>query len=227
MAQNYRLRRFSSIAVLKKVAPKLLLEFLGCDDGFKKFLISRGLRWPAEAEQIDYGALAGILMNPGADTPDALLDALFFIDEMSDPDCHDRILEECRRAGHALPKSALSPEDLALHVWLLDRNVLERVHAEQYRVQPKRFESYYSRFAERPAPLFSAQTLSALEDDLNQWFDFKKRGRGSRVFPFPREDCLWLLVRHGERMKREGTLENDGGSKNIFYRPEKFDVLIY
>jgi len=226
MPKSFRLKHFTNVAALKRIDLRLLAEFLESDGRFRDFLSARGLAMSRDVEQFDYGALASILMNPGADTPDALLDALYFVDGMADPECCDQILDECRRAGHRLT-AELSPEDLTLRVWLLDRNILERVHAEQYRVQPKRFVSYFGRVSGRPAPVLTAQTLTALQDGLNEWYDFKKKGRGSRVFPFPREDCLWLLVRHGERMKREGTLENDGGSKNIFYRPEKFDVLIY
>jgi len=69
--------------------------------------------------------------------------------------------------------------------------------------------------------------LSALENELNLWFEFRKKGRGARVFAFPREDGFWFLVRHGECLKREGTVEADGVSGSVFYRPEKFDVLIY
>ena len=52
------------------------------------------------------------------------------------------------------------------------------------------------------------------------------RGRGTRVFPFPREDRFWFLVRHGEPYQREATLE-DGESSSVYYRPGKFDVLVY
>ncbi len=68
--------------------------------------------------------------------------------------------------------------------------------------------------------------LQALEDALNDWFETEKRGRGTRVFPFFRDEGVWFLVRHGQPYKREGTLEN-GQSASVYYRPEKFDVLIY
>jgi hypothetical protein len=65
-----------------------------------------------------------------------------------------------------------------------------------------------------------------LENDLNDWFETKKRGRGTRVFPFARDNGMWFLVRHGEPYKREGTIK-DGESSGVFYRPERFDVLVY
>jgi len=104
---------------------------------------------------------------------------------------------------------------------------LERLHAERYLVRPRSFESCLSTGTVLPDLHHPADAvLQALEDDLNDWFDTHKRGRGTRVFPFVKEDGVWFLIRHGEPFKREGTIEN-GESSSVFYRPEKFDVLIY
>jgi hypothetical protein len=138
------------------------------------------------------------------------------------------VLDECREAGVELGAKDPPPEDLALLAWLADPNILQRVHAEQYRARPEKFESFFTDRTQLPdfmAP--SEETLKALEHDLNEWFEFKKKGRGVRVFPFIREDGVWLLIRHGQRIRREGTVEADEQSGSIFYRPEKYDVLVY
>ena len=72
----------------------------------------------------------------------------------------------------------------------------------------------------------STQTLAGLGRDLDDWFEKKKRGRGSRVFDYPKGDSVWFLVRHGDPFRREGSL-NGGQSSSVFYRPEKYDVLVY
>jgi len=223
---SFRLKRFSNAAVLKRIDTGLLMRFL---EPYQKFLVGqRGLDWPDDPDDFDHVVLAKILMSPSVDTPDELLDALYFVDELAGGDCYDRILEEAQEAGIALGTGDPSPEDLALRVWLADRNIIERVHAEQYRVRPKKFESFFSTRTDRPDLHFPNDgTLEALEADLNEWFDFKKKGRGAKVFPFPKEDGFWFLVRHGQRIKREGTVKADDSSGSVFYRPEKFDVLIY
>jgi len=226
MAQSFKLKRFANVAVLKQVDQGLLMEFL---NPFREFLVEqRRMTWPDDPENLDHEALADILMSPGTDTPGDLLDALYFMDALSDDDCYDRILAECQEAGIDLGQALLSPEDLTLRVWLVDRNILEKVHAEQNRVRPKRFKSFFAGCANRPDLHYPPQELlSALDSDLSEWFDYKKKGRGARVFPFFREDWVWFLVRHGQRIKREGTMEADGASGSVFYRPERFDVLIY
>jgi len=223
---SFRLKRFANVAVLKRTDPALLMAFL---TPFREFLVDRRrLAWPDDPMDVDYTELAEILMSPAEDTPDELLDALYFVDNLADGDCYDRLLEEAQEAGIDLGANDLSPEDLALRIWLADRNILERVHAEQYRIRPKTFRSYFAYEAtphEWECP--DADLHKALQDNLNLWFDFKRKGRGARVFFFPKEDAVWMLVRHGQRIRREGTVESDGGSGSIFYRPEKFDVLVY
>jgi len=228
MPQSFRLKRFTNVAILKRIDFPLLLDFFESDSVFREFLVRRGLTWTRDAEQFDYAELARILMSPGVDTPEAFLDALYFVDNLADGDCYDRILQEAQDAGIDLGTEDPSPEDLSLRVWLADRNILERVHAEQYRLRPKKFESYFAGHADLPDLGYPSDVvLSALEADLNEWFDFKKKGRGAKVFPFPKEDGFWFLVRHGQRIKREGTVKADDSSGSVFYRPEKFDVLIY
>jgi len=227
MAESFRLKRFTNVAILKRIDFPLLLEFLESDGRFRQFLEGRGMAWERQPELFDYAGLARILMSPDADTPEDLLDALYFVDNLSDPDCYDRILHECQEAGLDL-RGDLSPEDLAIRAWLFDRNILERVHAEQYRAKPTRFESYFAGAGVQTDFGYpSEQVLAALEADLNEWFDYRHKGRGTRVFVFPREDGVWFLVRHGQRIKREGTVQADETSGSVFYRPEKFDVLIY
>ena len=64
--------------------------------------------------------------------------------------------------------------------------------------------------ATRPLPKFkcpSEAQLEALACDLDKWFEGKKRGRGSRVIACERPDGIWFLVRHGEPLKREESID--------------------
>jgi len=231
MPQSYRLKRFTNAAILKRICFPLLLEFLESDETFRPFLEARGMTWAREEDGFEYDQLASILMSPGMDTPEELLDALYFVDNLSDPECYDRILQEAEDAGIDVTTADgddPSSEDLTLRVWLADPLILERVHAEMYRSKPKSFLSFFPVEAERPdLEIPSDAVRTSLENDLNEWFYWKKKGRGARVFPFPKEDGFWFLVRHGQRIKREEILEADESSGSVFYRPAKYDVLIY
>ena len=223
MASNFRLRRFSNPATLKSIAPALLRQFLL---PYVAVLAQRGLLLD-ETISIDYDTLAEILMSPDESMPDAMLDALFFVDEMSVPGNFDDLMQEATELGIDLAGQEPSAADLAVRLWLTDSNALERLHAERFLVKPKAFHSYHASSASLPAlEQPSVALIEALQEELNDWFETHKRGRGTRVFVFLRDTRAWFLIRHGEPYKREGTLEGDESS-SVYYRPEKFDVLTY
>jgi hypothetical protein len=224
MASNVRVRCFANPVILRRIARPLLVQFF---QPFRDFLAGRGVALVND-DRLSYDGLANALMALDENTPDEMLDAMYFVDEMSLPPYYDDLLTEAHAAGIDLGASSdIAPADLAVRIWLADRNILERLHAERFLVKPKSFQCFLSSAPTLPDVQYPADAvLEALENDLNDWFETKKRGRGTRAFPFFREDGIWFLVRHGEPLKREGTLEN-GEPASIFYRPEKFDVLIY
>lgn len=224
---TYQLRCLSNPLILRAILPQRLLTFL---DPFREFFRARGCALPrAEpAVEIDYPALINVFMSPDASTPRDLLDGLFLVDEMSTPEGMDVLLETAAAENLHLDRgSEDTPADIAVQVWLLDRDILERKHAEQFLFKPKSFE-YYQAKCDEP-PLFALPTVAtrrSLERELDHWFDEKKRGRGSRVFVYPEDDEVWFLVRHGEPFKREESLLGNDVS-SVCYRPLKYDVVVY
>ncbi|MFA5291911.1 MAG: hypothetical protein WC496_02640 [Phycisphaerae bacterium] len=224
MATSFRLRNFSNPAILKAISRPLMMQFL---QRHAEFFAGRHFNINA-CEELDYDHLASVLMSPNEDTPEELLDALFFIDEMSLPGYYDELMVKMSKADivmETLPEPTVG--DLAVAIWLASPSLLESIHAEQFMVRAKKFDSFLTTCSSIPSfALPGAATIQNLESDLNHWFETKKRGRGTKVFVFIRDGIAWFLVRHGEPYKREGTLKNDEPS-SIFYRPEKFDVLLY
>lgn len=222
---SFRLKRFSNAAVLKNIDFRLLHRFL---HAHKDYLADCGFRWSDDPHEFDYDELARILMSPTVDAPEDMLDALYFVDNLSDAETFDRILNEAIEAGLDVSDPDISPQDLTIIVWMKKPEILERVHAEQFRVKQRKFESYFCVDAEIPdMPAITDAMQTALEFDLNESYETKKKGRGTKVFPFVKENGVWFLVRHGQRINREGTIGANGEPGSIFYRPEKFDVLIY
>ncbi len=218
------LQRFTRVETLRAIHPELLIQLLS---PYQNFLLARGVDFsPTESAEPAYASLANVFMHPDENTPDSLAEALFYINEMSSPDGMEQLLEEVSKKNLALdflPDS--TPEDIAIQVWLADRYIIERKHAEQYLTQPKSFEYYHSAVPRPPDPITQG-TLDALAQDLDDWFVDKRRGRTSKVFAYPQEGETWFLIRHGDPYKREGGIE-DGESTSVFYRPETFDVVIY
>ncbi|RMH15039.1 MAG: hypothetical protein D6701_10465 [Gemmatimonadetes bacterium] len=218
---SLRFRHFSSARALKRFEPACLIELLR---PYRDYFKSRDWTWPEAGEEPDYQSLANVLMAPGSDTPDELLDALFFIDEMSTEEAMDGFLEdpELRREVGERP----TPADVALRAYLRDPDAFERKHAEANLRRPRSFESYLGPTNGNKATPFTETLLQDLERSLDEWFVEHKRGRGCRVFHFSRNGASCFLVRHGAPYRREGRLEQ-GEPSSIYYRPERFDVVVY
>jgi hypothetical protein len=172
--------------------------------------------------------MSNVLLNPNTSTPPEMSEALYYINEMSTHEGFDLIQEAIAdtEIDVSIPKDA-AYGDLALQVWIQDRNIIERLHAEQFLFRPRSFE--YFKCTQGTIPDFeepNEETIAALEKDLDDWFAKKRRGRASKVFIYMKEDFIWFLVRHGEPFTRESIIE-DGESSSLFYRPEKYDVLVY
>ena len=106
--------------------------------------------------------------------------------------------------------------------------LLQRHHAETVAFARSNFMYFAGSGgagAELPEMLEAQRVL--MQNRMDGWFEKKRRGRGCRIFAFPRGNKIWFLVRHGLPMRREGKHLDDGESGIAFYRPQQHDVLIY
>ena len=71
------------------------------------------------------------------------------------------------------------------------------------------------------------QEVADIQSKVDDWFASKRRGRGSRVFFFKNDKKVWIVIRHGRPMQREGSHNDDGSTGIAFYRPQEHDVLVY
>ena len=227
---TFRLLHFSSPETLAAIDRRRLIAFL---DPYRDFFRSHGIEIPARGsdEELDHDALVRAFMSPDEATPKELIDALYFVDGMSTSSAMERLLEKANLAGLMLDRAEeVSPADFAVQIWLLDLELLERVHAEQFLLNPKTFVHYQTDASddedEEEYPKLDDEKHRQLESALNDWFEQHKRGRTARVFCFPHDDSFWFLVRHGEPYKREGSVVGDEPS-SVAYRPLKHDVLVY
>jgi hypothetical protein len=219
---TYRPTRFTKPGVLKKIEPALLHRFL-LSHG--EHLRSRGVDLGV-SEGLDYDALVRVFMNPEDDYP-ALAGDLYVIDEMASSEWMNLLLAAAEERGTPVDGSGgFTPAEVALRLWLDDRDLVERKHAESFISRVRSFE--YSLARRTPTTRYqhpSGERIRALEQDLDDWFDKKGRGRECQVLVFEKEDATWFLVRHGEPLRREGTMD-EGDRTVVVYRPEKYNVLV-
>ncbi|MEW6252204.1 MAG: hypothetical protein AB1716_16315 [Planctomycetota bacterium] len=221
---TFRLSRFfSQPEILRGIDPENLLSLLA---DHAAALEALGLKLPdVAAAGFDHDRLMSLLMEPDK-LPADLREAFYFIHEMATPEGMACLLEAAEEAGiEIVGTPAPTPGDVAVQVWLKDRDLLERKHAEQFLQSPRTFESFHTAVTPVPKYRDPAAAAAQMKKDLDDFFEKKKRGRNTKVFPYVRADGVWFLVRHGDPFKREGAIDEKGESVGVYYWPEKFDVL--
>ncbi len=180
------------------------------------------------ASEFDYEKLSAIIIHPTEDVPREMVEALYYLHEMSDIGQMDELLAISRLRGLSIDAGPeVSPADVAAQVWMRSPDLLREQHAEACAARQKSF-TYFAgcHGGPRSFPHPEGPTVLRLEQDLDQWFEAHKRGPGSRVFIFDQTSKVLIVVRHGLPFRREGS-RREGRSSIEFFRPEIHDILIY
>jgi len=220
-------RRFTHLETLRQINPKHLKALL---TPHQVYLDAHGVTLE-DGKPLDYQKLSAVLAEPDDAMPHDLINALYYIHDMSESEDMDELLDDnnvrppAERIVFDFTEEP-TPLDVAVQVWLADRNRLEERHAKRRMTTRRRsYECYQSRTL-KPFVLPNAATIKGLQDALDDWYYDHRRGRDCRVFVYRKPDGVWILVRHGEPMRREGSHEGKKSSA-VCYRPERYDVLIY
>jgi hypothetical protein len=219
-------RLFTSPDRLKAISPEYLIQLF---TPWAPYFSARGLSLPQiSSDSFPFESLSQILMTPTDNAPKDMVDALYYIDELSDLDFEEfRVVAS--KAGIELdPQQKLTTADLVTRIWLTDSGLLKHMHAEKKAFRQKRFIYHAGRAVEpTPFPEVSAAQLARIEAMLDDWFEDHGRGRGSSVMIFRRENHVWIMVRHGLPHQRIGTHGEDGSSGTELLRPQTHDILVY
>ncbi len=223
-------RVFTNPARLKEIKPDRLISFLA---QWSEYFSGRGLDLAAIIPaEMPYDEIAGVLMNPVQGVSDDMVNALYYVHETASKEPMEELIERAEAAGLDIDHDEQStPADVAVQIWLTKPDLLERQHAQTVAFNRSNFTYFAGRNSKRTKSgdrlTISEAQCREMEALMDPWFEKKRRGRGSRVFVFPQENRIWILVRHGQPMRREGEHKEDGKDGIAFYRPQKDDVLIY
>ena len=219
-------RLFTSPDRLKAISPEYLIQLF---TPWAPYLAARGLPLPQfSSDPFPFEALSRILMTPTDSAPKDMVDALYYIDELSDLEFED-VKTIASKVGLVLdPQQKLTTADLVTRIWLTAPGQLKESHAENKAFRQKRFMYHAGRAAEPTLfPAVSDAQRAQIETMLDDWFEAHGRGRGSSVMIFRRENHVWIMVRHGLPPQRIGTHGEDGSSGTELFRPQTHDILLY
>lgn len=211
-------------------------EFLGAirTDLLRKFLqqyveyfASRGVE--LANDELDYGKLCNVIAEPTPEVPDEMAEALYYLDAVCTPRSHEDLASAARKVftPSELPDEDRSTGDLAVLVWMKDRTVIERVHAEQWVYIKSQYDAFVPRFRELPQPPDIDTGLEAkFESVLGSRLKKLDKGGAIRVYGYKRKGRLCLVAHFGTALQRDMEVK-DNESKPITYKPVKHGVLVY
>lgn len=224
---RFRLTRIATPGLLASIEPERLIRFL---EPMQDLLVDKGFAWPDPVSgEIDYDKLGEILHFPLEPPPEAMIESLLLVDEMSDVRQMDRILDVLRERQVDLGVDGnVSAADVAIETCLQAKPILAELHAENRTVRVRHFK-YFSGLSGRARkfPKFDDAKLTALAAELDETFVERKRDGGSQVFVFPRGREVWIMVRRGGTLQRHEAKGLDGRPKVGVVRPLEYDVLLY
>lgn len=212
---------------LKRITNSNLIAFL---EPYRAYLAGRTFALPNDpAADFPHEDLAKLLMQYDPNIPPDLVNGLYYIDEVASNETLDEMMDRANDEGVILTVNGKStPADVATQIWNAKPALLIERAVRSIAFQKSSFMYFVGRKgSKRSLPATPDPQLKQLETLMDPWFEGKQRGKGTRVFAFPRTDKVWLLVRHGMPMIREGKHEDDGSAGVAFYRPQKHDVVIY
>lgn len=212
---------------LKRITNDNLIAFL---EPHRSYLAGRGFSFPTDpALDFPHEDLAKLLMQYDEKIPDNLVNGLYYIDEVASNEPLEEMMDRANNAGITLSVNGKSTAaDVATQIWNAKPDLLIERAVRSLAFQKSSFMYFVGKLGRtRKLPATPDVKLKQLETLMDPWFESKQRGKGTRVFAFPRTDKAWLLIRHGMPMIREGKHEDDGSSGVALYRPQKHDVVIY
>lgn len=223
----YNPKQLGEPEIIREINPTVLCAFL---KPFEGYLRTCGLE-VQEPSRFDYAAsekLVEILINPTMKTPQGLLNAVFYIEEMSTPLAADSLLALAQQAGMPFDEDGKHTlADVVMQVWLFDSKMVEAQHAWQTWKTPRRMECFQPVQSMGIAPItITEERLNQAIKDAGDWFAQHNRGR--KLFMTPRifDDEIQISIRRGDPFRRKPTIDDDG-MDTVTFREARKDSMIY
>lgn len=219
---RHTLTHFSNPEILQTLAPETLCSLLA---PFAEELKQQGIQIPTVETfcKDEAHELAILLTTVPQGVPEELLRMVYRIDAMATPAGMDELLRMMPELNPSW--NQWTPIDVAIQAWQHDPHQFELIFANrQIGRRSRKFTSYDSLSDWQNCDV-SPENVAQLEFEVSQEFQSRGRGEGVRLFLSHRDDEIWMLLRHGEPLRRESCLR-DGQSASVLFRPERYDAIV-
>jgi len=222
-------KRLTDPELHRRFSPSVFAEFLGTHP---EYLQKRGIVLPSQptAKNMPYDEIIGLFVHIDQDTPEDFLAMASAVYNHCNRRMRGSICAEAKRKNVRLEL----PRDLSVYdfVMLVRLRYPKIFEAARVRVVMKsqRQYVYYRPFFDEIAPVVAPSTEEVVTygKRLQSWFRAMDRGKnGVRLFMYEEPSQIWFMIRHGDYIERLGVLDEHGEPTDIFFRPEKYDVVVF
>lgn len=221
------LRKFTNPGFLRTLEFGNLIKLLRKFDGYFKDIVHFEYDGIVQ-EKFDYDRLAEILVDKMMVGEYAeLFDAFGLIGAMSSDSREDVLREyiDLQPYKNEL-KDTMTAADLAVLVYIHNPEKLNEIDVEFTATKKKSFAMRATRHDLSNFEI-SKEQLALFEEQLNEVFVRKQRGKTAKVYtPSIEGDEYLFIIRHGDSFKRQGAVAKEKESKTLAFQPESFDLLV-
>lgn len=118
-----------------------------------------------------------------------------------------------------------------MQVWLLDDDLMLKMHNEHRLVRTTKFMYWGTKTPPAERQAFTPPTAAILElvrKAVDEWCVENHRGENTVIITLHKLDGeWWFLIQHGGTMSRLAEAKGDQKTETLFYRPGKDDVAVY
>lgn len=199
----------------------------GVGPPYRGYFEARGCPLPPEpGEEPDYRKLSLVLLSSDEETPAELIETLFVIGDLGIEKRFDDLMEVAILNGIDVGPDA-TPTDLSLRLWLKVPKALTRSVRDELFQKRLKFEDFPAQADATAIPVRDLPfDLSALEAELDSWYQEHGRGPGCTISRADSKTQARFLIEHGRPCKRERNRKGRESSL-LYYRPEKIDMVVY
>jgi hypothetical protein len=225
------LKRFTSVKNLRGLGRPLLKEFFS---RFETELQACAATMPPDTLENDdeyFKKLAEVFFSPKK-LPPKMTDVLEAVIELADDkgvaDLTIAAKEKNLPIDWATQRTNL---DIVMQVWLLDDELMLKVHNEHRLVRTTKFMYWGTKTPPAERMAFTPPTDAVLElvrKAVDEWCMDNHRGEDTvTITPHNLDGEWWFLIQHGGTMSRLAEAKGNQKTETLFYRPGKDDVVVY
>ena len=244
-------RRFATVDALKKFTPERLRDFLFDfkDDVDREVGLAKAL----EDNVLPYEKLVDFFMNTNGNRSVEILTAIFYINALATPCGKRQIQAQARRENILiLVPERCTAHDYVFYAWKAgrDKDLLAKAFARGSGHRKRGAVTFQTDACCGPKWDASAFEIGKLffEQAMDKHFLGDQEGGGTEITPYPEDGCVvsvsedgvedgadetgrkadvWLLIRRGGELIRQGIINKNKARDTVEFTPELYDAAVY